>query len=109
MQTIFHFLLRAVLVVAGLLFAASLLVVMTLLMALWGVRAVWARLTGQAFSPFEMRLDPRTGFRHVYRRGHGGAHGRASAGNGAGSPAPRRPAFGRLTDVTDVEPKASRS
>lgn len=107
MQTVFSFLLRVVLVVAGLLFAASMVLVMALLLAVWGLRALWARITGRPLSPFEMRLDPRTGFRYVYRRG---TYGSATApADGTPAESQRRAPFGhRLADVTDVEPKASR-
>lgn len=108
MQAVFSFLLRVVLVIAGVLFAASMLVVMLLLLAVWGVRAVWARLTGRILSPFEMRLDPRTGFRYMYRRG---SHWQAKAPAGAPDPgtASQRVPFGhRLADVTDVEVKSPR-
>jgi hypothetical protein len=67
MQAIFNVLLRLILLVAGLVFAASLLFVAVLFMLLWGLRAVWARLTGQPVSPFIMRVDPRTGFGQVFR------------------------------------------
>jgi hypothetical protein len=104
MQTVFSFLLRVVLVIAGVLFAASMLIVMALLLAVWGVRALWARLTGRPLSPFETRLDPRTGFRYVYRRGSQ----RSAQAPDADVPTPRAP-FGRqLADVTDVEPKTTR-
>ena len=111
MQAVFSFLLRMVLVVAGVLLAASMLVVMLLLLALWSIRAVWARLTGRILSPFEMRLDPRTGFRYVYRRGgHWHAKARAGAADASTDTASQRVPFGhRLAEVTDVEPKASRS
>ena len=67
MQAIFNVLLKLVLLVAGLVFAASLLFVAVLFMLLWGLRALWARLTGQPVSPFIMRVDPRTGFGQVFR------------------------------------------
>ncbi len=111
MQAVFSFLLRVVLVVAGVLFAASMLVVMLLLLAVWSVRAVWARLTGRILSPFEMRLDPRTGFRYVYRRGSHW-HAKAPAGEpdtSTGTASQRVPFGHRLADVTDVEVKSPRS
>lgn len=104
MRAVFSFLLRMVLVLAGLLLAACMFAVLLLLLAVWSVRALWARLTGRVFSPFEMRLDPRTGFSYVYRRG---SHWHAKGSEGADE-APRAPFRARLADVTDVEPKTSR-
>lgn len=99
MPTFMTFLLRIVLLAAGLVFAASLAVAAVLMLAVWGVRAAWARLTGQPVSPFVMRIDPRGGFERMYRRG------------GQGSATPRADAVrpGRAVgDVTDVQPKAPR-
>ena len=82
MQTVFNLLLRLVLLLAGFVFAASLLFVAVLFMLLWGLRALWARITGQPVAPFIMRVDPRTGFGQVFR-------GRAARPQPA--PAARRP------------------
>lgn len=101
MQTVFNVLLRLVLLLAGLVFAASLLFVALLFMLLWGLRALWARMTGQPVAPFIMRVDPRTGFGQVFR-------GR----NGMPQPAepPRDGPVGRhrLPDIEDVEAKPPR-
>ena len=51
MQTVFNLLLRLVLLFAGFVFAASLLLVAVLFMLLWGLRALWARITGQPDRP----------------------------------------------------------
>lgn len=99
MPTVMTFLLRIFLLAAGLLFAASLAVAAVLMLAVWGVRAGWAKLTGQPVSPFIMRIDPRGGFERMYRR------------SGQGSATPRADAVrpGRAAgDVTDVEPRAPR-
>jgi hypothetical protein len=95
MPTFMTFLLRLFLTVAGLLFAASLAVATVLLLALWGVRALWAKLTGRPVTPFIMGIHPRSGFeRMLYRRAQ------------QGSRTPRadavRPAR-NSSDVTDVE------
>ena len=94
MPTFMNFLLRLFLVAAGLLFAASLAVAAVLLLALWGIRAVWAKLTGQPVMPFIVGIDPRGGFERMYRRAQ------------QGSRTPRADAIrpGRnIGDVTDVE------
>jgi hypothetical protein len=97
MSKVFVFLLRLVLLLAGLLFAASLVVVALLLLALWGLRYLWARLTGQPVLPFVMRVDPRGSFNRMYRAGRA-----TSAGQSGQSTAGARDS---LADVTDVEPK----
>jgi flagellar biosynthesis protein FlhB len=89
MNSVLSFLVRALLIAAGLVFAASLLVVMLVLMVIWVIRLLWAKLTGQTVSPFVMRMNPRQGFEQVFKRAPEQA------------PAPRR----ELGDVTDVEPK----
>jgi hypothetical protein len=87
------FLLRLFLIVAGLIFAFSLLILMIVLLALWGLRALWCKLTGQAVNPFVMRVNPRTGFDQVFRQA--GRHAQA----------PDKPPRRVIEDVTDVEPK----
>lgn len=90
------FLIRLLLVAAGLLFAASLAVVFVLLLALWTVRAAWARLTGRPVMAFSVGMDPRRGFERMYRQA------------GQRSRAARADSFRRGRrgdDVTDVEPR----
>ncbi|MBC5785890.1 hypothetical protein H8N03_23325 [Ramlibacter sp. USB13] len=99
MPLILSFLLRAVLVLAGLVFVASLFAVFVLLLALWSVRALWARLTGRPVHPFGMRFGPRQGFEEMMRRASGAASRTPRADAAAGSPRVR------LGDVTDVEPR----
>lgn len=94
-----RFVLKLILLVAGLVLAASLLVAVLVLLAFWLLRAGWARLTGRPVSPFVMRFDPRGGFDRMYRH----------AGPSAGRSAPQRPGPAReIADVTDVEPKEPR-
>lgn len=101
MPTLFTFLIRLVLLAAGLVFAASLAVVVMLVVAVWGVRYVWARLTGRPVSPFIVRIDPRAGFERMYRR--------TGQGTAAAQAQPVRPERREIGDVTDVEPKPPRS
>lgn len=91
------FLLRLVLLVAGLIFAASLVVALAFLLVMWSLRAVWAKLTGRPVRPFVVRINPRSGFERMYRA------------NQPGSRTPRADAVRpgqRPDDVTDVEPRA---
>jgi hypothetical protein len=89
-----RFILRLVLLAAGLVFAASLVVVATVLLALWGLRYLWARLTGKPVAPLMFRVDPRAGFGRVYR---------GEAGAPFGQPRPRGAQPVRESaDVTDV-------
>ncbi|MBK9573330.1 MAG: hypothetical protein IPO43_11630 [Rhodoferax sp.] len=98
MMSLFSFVLRLLLLAAALVFALSLALAAVLVLLLWGLRALWAKLTGQRVSPFVMRIDPRGGFGRVYRQ---------SAGT-APTPAPT-PGSTTLHDVTDVEPKSPRA
>ena len=100
MPTLLSFLLRLFLVAAGLLFAASLAVAFVLMLGVWSVRAGWAKLTGRPVAPFIIRINPRAGFRRMYRRAE------------QGSRTPRADALrpgrqeGDVTDVHYRQPKA---
>ena len=101
MDTVFRFILRLVLLAAGLLFAARLALAVLVLLAFWGLRMVWARLTGRPVTPFVMRMDPRGGFNRMYR----GGFARPVNEPAAPEPARRR----EIADVTDVEVKEPRA
>lgn len=100
MSTVVAWVLKAVLLVAGLVFALSLLVALLVLALAWGLRALWARLTGRPVTPWVMRVDPRTAWSRM--RPQAGAWAEAASGGASGR---RRP---ELADVTDVEPRAPR-
>lgn len=93
MTSILRFLLRLLLIAAGLIFGLSLALVMIVLLAAWGVRALWCKLTGKPLTPFVMRFHPREGFDQLFKR--------ADRSEQAPVQASRR----LLADVTDVEPK----
>ena len=101
MQMIFNVLLRLFLLAAGLVFAASLLFAALLFLVLWGLRAVWAWMTGQPVLPFVLRVDPRTGFGRVFRRRPAAP---PTADRGPVSPG----RTDRLADIEDVEAKPQR-
>ena len=99
MPTLLSFLLRLLLVTAGLLFAASLAVAFVLMLGAWVARAAWARLTGRPAFPFIVRIDPRAGFERMYRR----APQPDSRTPRADALRPRR----GTVDVTDVQPRST--
>ena len=62
-----RFVVRAILLAAGLVLFLSLLAAALVLALTWGLRALWARLTGRPIVPWTMRVDPRSGWNTVYR------------------------------------------
>lgn len=91
MRTIFGVFLRAVLLLAGLVFLASLLLAALVLALLWLLSAVWARLTGRPVSPWTFRVDRQALWNRFYR------------------PSGQTPGRQRdHADVIDVEPKESK-
>jgi hypothetical protein len=101
MPSIFNFLLRVLLLAAGLVFAASVMAAFVLLLALWSVRALWARLTGRPVTPFVMRMASGSAFAGMMRRAP------------PASRTPRADAIARprreLADITDAEPRSPAS
>jgi hypothetical protein len=93
----------------GLVFFVSLLTAAALLALVWGVRALWARLTGQPVMPWSMRMSPRAGWQTVYRSGSEWMAQRPQRAYGAADGAGRRasvlPGAG---EVTDVQPREVR-
>ena len=83
--------LRLVVVAAGVVFFLSLLAAAAVLALVWGVRALWARLTGRPVMPWAMRMSPRQGWSTVYRSTARWTAPRTAARTGQGR-----------TDVTDV-------
>jgi hypothetical protein len=96
-RSILGFVLRLGLLLAGLVFFASLLAAGLLLLALWLVRALWAKVTGQPVRPWVFQMNRRPPWQQ------------GPAGSGSG----RAPSSGDAIDaeardvsvVTDVEPK----
>lgn len=99
--------LRLLLLAIGLAFAAALLCVLFAFAAIWGLRALWATLTGQPVIPWVMRVDPRTGWSRFARRGRARPAGDTvdmGDGEATAQEAPRRfPAH--HADVVDVDVK----
>lgn len=108
-MTLIRWAVRAVLVLAGLVFFLSLLAVAMVLACLWALRALWARLTGKPVSPWAyMRVDPRHGWNTVYRSAQrwspqaGGAESEPPAGRRGGR------VLAGADEVTDVQPREVR-
>jgi hypothetical protein len=70
-KTVFGLLLRLVLALLGLVFLLSLLTVALALLALWGLRALWARLTGRPVQPLAFTILRRAQWQRFYRPGGG--------------------------------------
>ena len=71
LKTLFGFLLRTVLLLAGLVFLLSLLVAALLLLAWWGLRALWAKLTGRPVQPLVFTILQRSRWQRFYPGGAG--------------------------------------
>ena len=84
LKTIFGLLLRTLLLLLGLVFLLSLLAAALLLLVWWGVRALWAKLTGRPVQPLVFTILSRSRWQRFY------------PGGGAGTQAAQ-------ADVIDVE------
>ncbi len=69
LKTIFGLLLRAVFLLLGLVFALSLLAAALLLLAFWGVRFLWAKLTGRPVQPLVFTVLRKANFQRFYPPG----------------------------------------
>ena len=105
--------LRAVVLVAGLVVFLSLLTAVLLLAALWGLRALWARITGRPVIPWVMGVDPRSAWRAAANRAAWRRQGQTPAEPEQPPTPPQTGAAGPLMrplpgteDVTDVQPRA---
>jgi hypothetical protein len=97
-----RFVLRLLLVVAGLVFLCSVLVVASALALVWALRAAWARITGRPVSPWVMPMSQRTAATWASMRQRAGGFADTPA-----SDAPPSKRSGVLpqvaADVTDVQ------
>jgi hypothetical protein len=84
---------RIVLLMVGVAFFLSLLMVACLLAAFWGLRALWAKLTGQPVTPWVMPMRAASSWASMYQRAgsFGGMAGAAAADKEEGG-APFTPA-----------------
>ena len=102
-----RWLVRGVLLLAGLVLFVGLLVLSLVLALVWGLRFLWARLTGQPIAPWAMRVDPRTGWSTVVRTRTRWTATRTGADEapGAAAPGKRMGVLPGADDVTDVQPR----
>ncbi len=89
--------LRLVVFAMGVVLFLSLVAAAAVLALVWGVRALWARLTGKPAMPWTMRMDPRTGWSTVYRS--------TARWTAQASSERRRSEAGGVHDITDVVPR----
>lgn len=68
-KRIFGLLLRTLLLLMGLVFVLSLLTVALALLAVWGLRALWARLRGRPVQPLAITILRRAQWQRFYRPG----------------------------------------
>lgn len=94
--TVVRWSLRLLVIAMGAVLFLSLLVAASVLALAWGLRALWARVTGRPMTPWVMRMDPRHGFSTVYR---------STARWTSHTASKAKSSVGRLGDVTDVEPR----
>jgi hypothetical protein len=97
--TVARWSLRLLVIVMGAVLFLSLLAAAGVLALAWGIRLLWARLTGRPARPWVMRMDPRHGFSTVYR---------STARWTSHTASKARSSVSRLGDVTDVEPREIR-
>lgn len=100
-----RWLVRAVLLAAGLVLFLSLLTAALVLALLWGARALWARLTGRPIVPWTMRVDPRTGWSTVYRSQARWTAARPPAPEAGAKPGARMHVLPGADEVVDVQPR----
>lgn len=109
--TLLRWTIRISLMLVGMVFFLCLLAVACVLAMAWGLRALWAKLTGQPVMPWAMRMSPRSGWQTVYRSGaewmaQASSAEQSAQGDDQGARAERRGGLLRGNgDVTDVQPR----
>ena len=95
-RSILGFVLRLGLLLAGLVFFVSVMAAGLLLLALWLLRALWAKVTGQPVRPWVFQMNRRP----PWQQTHPGGTGRAPSSADVIDAEVRD-----VSVVTDVEPK----
>lgn len=114
--TVTRWAIRIVLMLVGLVFFLCLMAVVCALALLWGIRALWAKLTGQPIMPMGMGgMSPVAGWQTVYRSGaawmaqsSGNVSASDDARNEERDTRARRGVLPGAGDVTDVQPREVR-
>lgn len=106
---------RIVMLLVGMVFFVSLLTVACVLAAVWGLRALWARLTGRPVTPWVMPMHAASSWASMYQRaGNFGGMSAAAAAEAKEDSTPFAPATGSKRggilakvagDVSDVQPR----
>lgn len=99
-RSLLGLIIRLGLLLAGLVFFASLLAAGMVLLLIWLMRALWARLTGQAVQPWVFKFNRRPPWQQQPGRGEGFGHTAASSREEVMDVQARD-----VSVVTDVEPK----
>ena len=106
---------RLVLLMVGVVFFLSLLSLACVLAAIWGVRALWAKLTGQPITPWVMPLRAASSWTSMYQRaGQFGGMRQPTAEPAQEHSSPFAPSAGSkrggilpsaASEVSDVQPR----
>lgn len=95
LNSLTRWIVRIVLLMVGMVFFLSLLTVACVLAAVWGLRALWAKLTGQPVTPWVMPMRAASSWTSMYQRaGNFGGMAGAAAADKEESNAPFTPAAG---------------
>lgn len=109
LTTLTRWTVRLLLLMVGVVFFLSLVAAACVLAAVWAVRALWAKVTGQPVTPWVMPMRAASSWTQMYQRAGGMAASAAPAE--AANPAPFTPAAGSkrggilskvAADVSDV-------
>lgn len=68
LNVVSRWIVRLVLLMVGVVFFLSLLSAACLLAAVWGLRALWAKITGQPITPWAMPLRAASSWSSMYQR-----------------------------------------
>lgn len=104
-----RWLLRGALALIALTLFCFLLLIALLWAAIWLVRALWAKLTGQPLAGWTLRVDPRQGWHHVMRQQPNRVRTPTETAETVDvGPRRLRGPFRPDDDVTDVQPREPR-
>lgn len=95
-RSLLGWVLRLGLLLAGLVFFASVMAVGLLLLAVWMLRALWAKVTGQPVRPWVFQMNRRPPWQQAHQAGPGRAQSSADVIDAQARD---------VSVVTDVEPK----